>query len=103
MRVEFSTYEDFLDEVETVGQTRDSLVRVRVDRIPEQEQAVTFQIQIWVTAVFLGSEPYLGECGFIVGSSDHGADDEAEMIVETIKATCASRNISVRHGKIELF
>ena len=106
MRIELNSLDDFLSEIEADGVYQD-VVRVRVDRVPEQKEQVTFALGIWVTALSKDAE-WLYELGLPLGSEKgkRGAKGGAEIAQEMqdkLKAKCDELGITIRPGKIEKY
>lgn len=107
MRVVFNTPQEFLAEITAESDhVVDGILRMRVDREPEQPEAVTFQVGVWLTAVIATeSGGYLVEFGGVVGSDDtatpRGGSEAAEEIYREVKAVCEHGGLELRDGKIE--
>lgn len=106
MRVVVNTIEEFCSEIacsNVVGKT----VRFRVDRIAEQDEAITFLVGVWATAVIAedSGNVYLLEFGDTAGydnaNGDVGTDVAAHWEVEVL-AACHKAGLEVRPGKIEV-
>ena len=109
MRVETTTIEDFCDELK---QEKDNIyrkvVRVRVDRVPEQEAEVTFQVGFWATALVKHPDgEWVVEFGRIAGTdgSSHGdsGSEQADDWRDAINKVAAELDLRVRRGKIEIW
>lgn len=107
MRVVFTTPEAWLAEVAAEAQhVLGGVVRMRVDREPEQAEAVTHRVSCWLTAVIVNdSGPYLVEFGDVLGSDDGktptGGTDAASAIAAKLRDVCSATGLTKRDGKIE--
>lgn len=104
--VEFDSLEDFIAELRD-GQTvvRDNLVRWKVGQTAEQAEAVTFEIDVWATAIVkLPEGEQLFEFGRSVGSDDasgaHGTK-AANAMRAALAEACDDLGLRLRPGKIE--
>lgn len=104
MRIEFGNVSEFLGELHAdKDRILNKVVRVRVDEIPEQDEAITFTFGIWATAISgSGEERMLLECGVSTGSGERG-EAEAERLREAITDECKELGLDVRPGKLELY
>lgn len=109
MRVVFETPEPWLQEIEAEAkQVLGGIVRMRVDREPEQPEAITHRVGVWLTAVIVNeSGPYLVEFGGAVGCDDGttptGGTDAAREIAMKLESLCDAHGLELRDGKIEAF
>lgn len=107
MRVVMNTVDEFLAEIEAESQhVLGGIVRLRIDREPEQPEAVTFRVGACLSAVVVNdSGPYLVEFGQVLGSDDHrtptGGSDAAAEIEARTRSLCERLGLQVRSGKIE--
>ena len=100
MRVEFNSLDEFISEVESDGVYRD-IVRVRVDRVPEQQSASTFSRVMWLTAIQVDSShhEFLLECIHDLGRERNGVAEQNER--EARERLAKLDGISIRHGKLD--
>jgi len=110
MRVELNTIQEFLSELEIeakAGRIHENIVRVRIDRVAEQDEAITFEIRLWATAaVVADGSDWLMEVGVIIGSTaDEGTDPDREAVdwKKRIEKVAEANGLTVRAGKIELY
>ena len=106
--VEHTTLADFIAELKAERELiADKTVRWRTSRTPEQEEQVTFEVDVWATALRKGGdEDYLIEFGTVVGcdakNDEKGSAKAAEMM-GVLADACENLNLQLRPGKIELF
>ena len=101
MRIELNSLDDFLGEIETDSVHGDT-IRVRVDRIPEQQSATTFMRIMWLTAIQVdeSDREFLLECVHDLGRE---RNDEADKNEREARARLAKLDgISVRPGKLDV-
>lgn len=109
MRVVFETPDGWLKEIEAeAGNVLGGIVRMRVDREPEQPEAITHRVAVWLTAVIVNdSGPYLVEFGDAVGCDDGttptGGTDAAQDIACKLESLADATGLEIRDGKIETF
>lgn len=109
MRVIFNTAEQWMAEIQAESRNvLGGIVRMRTDREPEQPEAVTFRVGVWLTAVIVNeSGPYLVEFGDAVGCDDNttpnGGTDAARDIAMQLQSLADALNLELREGKIESF
>ena len=117
MIVDCNTIEEFCDELNReADHLYDGCVRVRIDRSPEQDEAVSFEVAFHSTAMVVkaddGSAWLLKFSGFagrdVISEDDKGetvyleeGSETAESWRQLIQDTVAGR-ADIRHGKIEL-
>lgn len=111
MRVTFATCDDFCAELERLSDTIwRKEVRVRIDRAPEQDDEVTFQVAIWGTAICRsGDGDFLLEYGELCGFDNeeqgarhpHAGSDEAQSRRTRIERSCSKRGLQILPGKFE--
>ena len=113
--VQFGSLEDFIAELRAAevsprSNTKivDKIVRWKVNRMPEQKEAISFQVDAWATAIVAeGESDYLLEFGLIVGrdslttESTEGTD-AAKRLREQLATACEELGLSLRPGKIEV-
>lgn len=71
MRVECGTFDEFLEELKleaAAHRIHENIVRVRVDRTPQQDEAVSFDVALLATALIKTTDgdwtlEYAGYCG----------------------------------------
>lgn len=108
MRIEFGTIEEFCEELrEAAPDVLHKTVRVRIDRVPEQAEAVSFQVGVWATAlVRTGDGDWVLEFGDIAGRDSPGnksaGSDRATEWQRLVLATARESGLRVRSGKIEV-
>ena len=111
MRVEVNTVKDFLGEVrEEENRIWEKIIRTRIDRVPEQDDQISFQVEIHLTTFIVSSEgKYLLEATILTGCDDPDNDElregtiKAVEIRDQVEATCLDLGLSLREGKYELF
>lgn len=109
MRVVFESPESWMKEIDAEAkQVLGGVVRMRVDREPEQAEAITHKVGVWLTAVVVNeSGPYLVEFGDVVGCDDgttpSGGTDAAREIAMQLESLCDAHGLELRDGKIEAF
>jgi len=107
VRVTFETAEAWMKEIDAEAKNvLGGIVRMRTEREPEQAEAVTFRVGVWLTAVVVNdSGPYLVEFGDVVGSDDattpEGGSEAAKEIEMQLESLCDSHGLQLRDGKIE--
>ena len=108
MVVEHNSLASFIKELECEkDRIADKTVRWSTGRTPEQEEQVTFEVDVWATALRKGGdEDYLIELGQSVGCDDQernaGSDAAAKMMQE-LEDACDRLGLRLMPGKIELF
>jgi len=115
MRVEVTTIEDFCSELRIDAekeQVWNKEVRYRIDRSPEQDEEISFQVGIWLTAIVdVGEDRYILELGVPTGC-DHtyveGEDDNvgtrlANGWKQRVQEICDDVGLILRPGKFELY
>lgn len=110
MKVELTTIEDFCCELEAEaaqGHVHGNIVRLRTDRTPEQDEAISFQVGLWATAVVKREDAqWLLEFA-CVGGSDEGAEDAGSEVVarwrKQVQRVADRHGLEVRPGKIEIW
>jgi len=105
MRIEVNSVDQFLEELEfeaKSGRVYNELVRVRIDRVPENEEGYTFRYNLWATAVVDGGNQLL-EFGMHVGAERDGALVAATEMQTKIQDRAAELGLSCRGGKIEKY
>jgi hypothetical protein len=112
MKVEVGSITEFCTElILDANKVHEGIVRVRVDRDPQQEKLrdqVTFDVRISATALIVGPETefvleYQDYCGLDdISCSDKTGSDVAEAHRAAIQRICDSYDLTIRHGRIEL-
>jgi hypothetical protein len=111
VRVEFNTVEDFANDLATeaaAGRVYENIVRVRVDREPEQREAISHLVGFWATAVVRSeSGDWLLEFGQVAGSDTRMTPDGGTAVAERwrkrIEAVAKEYGLAVRSGRIEVW
>lgn len=111
MRIELVTIEDFCAELSTeatAGRIYEGIVRVRTDRMPEQEEAISFEVGFWATAlVKSGDGDWVLEFGRAAGRDTAGNPDggtkQAAEWKKQIEAVCEAHDLTLRRGRIEVW
>jgi hypothetical protein len=107
--VNFATLAEFISELECGPKdVADSLVRWTVNRTPEQKEAISFQVDVWATAVIVRSDAdYLIEFGSTVGRNtqhnEAAGDREADKLKQRLIDACQQLHLHLRPGKIEVY
>jgi hypothetical protein len=106
--VEFASIDDFIAELrDECSLIADRIVRWHISRTPEQREGVSFQIDVWATALRKGGdEDLLLEFGQPVGSdSQHGqpGTQGANAIRSRLAEACDDLGLKIRPGKIEVY
>ena len=110
MRIQCGSIEEFLSELEIeAGQGRvwRKIVRLQIERVPEQEQHISFRVA-FVGTVLLGIErpEQLLEFSGWAGTDDRRNGDlgtkEAEAWQGQVKALCDTSGLLLRRGRYEL-
>jgi len=109
MRVQVYDCDDFLEELrEEAANVRGLTVRVRIDRIPEQAEAVSHEVDVWATCVVMSAEegPYLLEFCAKAGRDTQGNGAIGSKVAESwrskIADVCGSCGLRLRRGKLEV-
>jgi hypothetical protein len=108
MRVVMNSVEEFAEEIaEEHAGVLGGIVRQRVDREPEQPEAVTHRVWVWLTAVIATEHGnYLLEFGGTAGSDDNrtpsGGSDHAREWINCIAEVCSRHRLDLRPGKLEV-
>lgn len=112
MRVVMGSVDEFCDELLNnlcggPNAVVDRTVRMRIDRTPEQSEAITFEIGLCLSAVIANERAaYLIEFGGICGSDDKtdpmGGTKIARTWAKMVKRTCQKGNLKIRPGKLEM-
>ena len=118
MRITFASVEDFCAELRHLAgegsHIADGLwqrqVRYRIDANPEQDEAISFKIGLWLTALGQTAEgEYVLEYADLCGSDDpenkpkDAGTLEAKRRIEQVAMTCKDCNLTMLPGKIEQF
>jgi len=107
MRCSFGTFEDFYREIDLEAKhVLGGIVRMRTDRTPEQAEAITFAVDVWLSAVIVNdSGVYLIEfadrAGCDDGTTPTGGSDRARDWEAKLESLCDSHGLEVREGRIE--
>ena len=107
--VGFTSLEDFIAELESApNEVADSMVRWQVARTPEQKEAISFQVDVFATAIIVRSDcDYLAEFGKTVGSNTQHNEAAGDRAADTLKQrlidACLPLHLHVRPGKIEVY
>lgn len=108
MRIEFGTIEEFCEELrEAAPDVLQKTVRLRIDRVPEQDEAVSFQVGVSATALVRTPDgDWVLEFGDIAGRDTVGngpaGTDRAREWGRLLAATAREVGLRVRAGKIEV-
>jgi hypothetical protein len=107
MRVEVNTVDEFLEELDLDAErVHEGIVRVRVDRVPEQDEEVSHEVWFRGTALVRGEDgDYVLEVTARAGH-DRGTFDGTETADEwrnEVKQLCERHNLDLRKGKIEVY
>lgn len=110
MRVETTNIDDFCSELAIEaehGRIHENIVRVRIDRIPEQDEAISFEVSFWSTAVIDESGgQYVLELGLLAGrdtqAEPNAGSETAADWEKRIQDVCEGHDLTLRHGKIEV-
>jgi len=107
MRVVFESHRDFLREITLErNNIRGNVVRARVDRLPEQDESITFSVWLHLSAVVAANTgEYVIEFSGLAGSDDEATpkggtervNDWTRDCVDTLKEL----ELELRPGKIE--
>ena len=101
MRVEFGSFEEIATEIDLeAGNVLGGIVRMRIDRSPEQPEAVTFAVDVWVSAVIVSdSGAYLVEfadrAGCDDGTTPTGGSDRAGEWNNKLAAICDKHGLEL--------
>lgn len=107
MKVECKTIDQFITELHhDAGSLFGNMVRVRIDRDPEQEEGVSFQIVFHATAVVAKPDgEWLLEFSDVAGC-DEGKDMSGSNVagkwMRSISELAKGKGFEIREGKIEL-
>lgn len=109
MRVQVYDIDEFIGELTAdAPHVRGLTVRVRVDRIPEQDEAISFEVDFWATCVVMSPDegPYLLEFCAKAGRDSRsnvaaGSAVAAGWRAEIVRA-CDSLGLRLRRGKLEV-
>jgi hypothetical protein len=107
MKVSFGTFEEIHTELHLEAKNvLGGVVRMRIDHNPEQLEAVTFAVDVWVSAVIVNdSGPYLVEFADRAGSDDRdtptGGSDRAGEWNAKLAELCDKHGLELREGRIE--
>ena len=110
MRVEVTTIEDFCSELRIDAekeQVWNKEVRYRIDRSPEQDEEISFQVGIWLTAIVdIGEDRYILELGVPTGCDETGSPrgtHTANEWKQRVQEICDDVGLTLRPGKFELY
>lgn len=111
MKIECGDIEEFCVELGLEGNNRSihrGIVRVRVDKTPQQQEQVTFDVTFWATALIVSPDldhvlEFGGHCGVDdVSAQDTAGSELAEAWKQQVQRVCDAYDLSLRRGKIEL-
>ncbi len=119
MKIAFGTVEDFCAELHRLAHTSpnrlwQNQVRFRIDTEPEQKEAISFKIALWLTALAQTDEgEYVLEYADFCGSDDQdekhfdrpvdAGTKEAMRRIEQVAVVAKDCNLVMLPGKIEQF
>jgi hypothetical protein len=106
--IQLSTLEEFIAELQAApDQILDRTVRIKINRIAEQREAVSWLVVVWLTAIQKGDDAdYLMEFGKEIGSSktkDSPVEAKVAGMEAQLKAACELIGLKVRPGKLEVY
>jgi len=106
MRIEVTTIDDFCKELREEGSKKNVWqlqVRYRIDRTAEQDEEISFQVGIWLTAVIDYEEDrFILELALATGCDDQeGYSGTAKA--EEHQELCDDVGLKLRPGKFELY
>jgi hypothetical protein len=99
MRVEFNSVFDFCEELKD-SEILDNVVRLRVDKIAQQAEAVTFEYRIRATAVQVTSSGERFLLGLEIVTED---ESEADGMSSGLEAAADAGGFKLKGGNIELY
>lgn len=110
MRVECATIEEFCDELSIEanhGRIHESLVRVRIDRTPQQKECIGYDVGLVATAMVKTTEgdwllEFAGYCGEDEKANIAGSA-KARQWKKKIEEVAEGHNLMVRGGKWEVW
>lgn len=109
MKVQILELSELLDELAFEAERiRHNVVRVRIDRTPEQDEAISFEVGIWVTAVVNDMQnradhllEFMAYCGRDSRKGGDAGTSAANAIRDQVAALAASKGLTIRPGKLE--
>lgn len=110
MIVSCNTLDEFLAEVSRApGRVFEGLVRVRIDRDPEQDEEISFTVGLWATAVVQAEGPsghgYVIEAALMCGIDDSDGNKGSEIAEGyrgRVLAMCETHGLKLAAGRWEL-
>jgi len=108
----FSTIIDFVAELKAERDNiADKIVRWQWVRTPEQPEQISFQVNVWATAIKRGGDiECLLEFGLATGRDrvqKNGTEGDgsraAEQLLNALEDACESLGLEIRPGKIEVY
>jgi hypothetical protein len=109
MTITVQSLEDFIAELVAERENiADNIVRWQRNLSAEQKEAISFQVDVWATAVRRkeGEEPWLLEFGQCCGSTSQHSEQGrkvADEMRQQLAAVCEALSLKLRPGKIETF
>lgn len=109
MRVICGSLEEFLSELDAEagdGRVWQKVVRLRIERVPEQKDQTSFEVAFIGTALIGGQHPeylleFVGWTG-IDGRRPNDGTKTAEDWQSQVKTLCEKRGLKLRRGKLEI-
>lgn len=108
MRVELTNIDDFCEELEQEAhRIHEQVVRVRIDRVPQQDEGVTYDVGFWATALVKTEDgDWVLEFGRLAGEDSGSTDEGSETAArwrEQVELLAAKQGLTLRRGKIEIW
>lgn len=109
MRVTCGCIEEFVEELESeasAGRVIRKIVRLRIERVPEQKERVSFQVAFIGTALLGDQRPeellqFAGTAGRDCRDDEAGTET-AEQWRDQVKAVCEKHGLTLRRGQLEI-
>lgn len=102
---------EFLAEVARVSdRVFEKLVRVRIDRFPEQDEELTFTVDLWATALIVSHDgsgngylvEFSGHCGTDDAGGPQAGTIEAARLSQLVADLCQANGLVLAGGKWEI-
>jgi len=112
MQVEVNTVEEFCAEVSEEAKLNrifDKVVRLKVDRTPEQDEEVSFQLGLWATVwVKTDDSQWVIQFASVAGTDEPSVEitdgsRKVEHWIKMITEQCERLGLTIRDGKWEMW
>ena len=115
MRIECGSVDEFFDELEheaSSGRVYKGLIRFRVDIDPQQDEQVSFDVVVFLTALIGDEKEGVWQVEYLLQVAARAGIDEADRQEGTetvklweadLKEIARQHNLTIRKGRYELF